>query len=373
MVATDIDNRVTRSSGRSTSTALPGHSTSTETQPSSLEEISAPIIDPTLMDPQQDIFVMPVDVELQELLESSERRFPAGTSLNERLHFLVELHLQVCDLDYAQLSDYVLSLNSNFLSLCSTSRQQNLTSLVVQVEARIARLRSSIAVQAVPVVPQPLAPSTSRSGMYKRLNSLKNYPIITTGDVFWLDLQRHADANGLTTLPERLAHFHQAIVTDRPLMTWFENTIKPRILTISLEELQDLFFIQTLSPYWLSARLIKLCQGSYREAELLRSSNSRFSSADINGKFDVNSTSESSAWLRSLYLALLPLCVRTKIPVEQINSSTSLLELKSKVAHFHPEPVPSFTWQHPSFAQGFSHVLIALETNLRSQFLVNPQ
>jgi hypothetical protein len=83
--------------------------------------------------------------------------------------------------------------------------------------------------------------------MYKRLNSLKNYPIITTGDVFWLDLQRHADANGLTTLPERLAHFHQAIVTDRPLMTWFENTIKPRILTVSLEELQDLFFIQTLS------------------------------------------------------------------------------------------------------------------------------
>jgi hypothetical protein len=53
--------------------------------------------------------------------------------------------------------------------------------------------------------------------MYKRLNSLKNYPIITTGDVFWLDLQRHADANGLTTLHERLAHFHQAIVTDRPL------------------------------------------------------------------------------------------------------------------------------------------------------------
>jgi hypothetical protein len=62
-------------------------------------------------------------------------------------------------------------------------------------------------------------------------------------------------------------------------------------LTISLEELQDLFFVQTLSPYWLSARLIKLCQVSYREAELLRSFNSRFSSAVINGKFDVNSTS----------------------------------------------------------------------------------
>jgi hypothetical protein len=112
----------------------------------------------------------------------------------------VDFHLQVCDLDYAQLPDYVISLNSNFLSLFSTARQQTLALLVVQVEARIARLRSSIAVQSVPLATPALAPITSRSGMYKRLNSLINYPLITTGDVFWLDLQRHADANGLTTL-----------------------------------------------------------------------------------------------------------------------------------------------------------------------------
>jgi hypothetical protein len=199
---------------------------------------------------------MPVDIELQELLESSELRFPAGTYLHERLSFLVDLHLQVCDLEYAQLPPYAMELNSTFLSLFSHHRQQSLASLVIQIEAQILRLRSSIAIQAVPIVPQALpASSPSMSGMYKRLNSLKNYPLMTTGDVFWLDLQRHADANGLSTLPERLAHFHQAIVTDRPLMTWFENAIKPRILTITLEELQALFFIRTLSPYWLSARL----------------------------------------------------------------------------------------------------------------------
>jgi hypothetical protein len=349
MSVTDNENRITRSSGRSASTALPGPSTSIELLPPPIAEIMEPPADPTShSDLPQDTFTLPVDTELQDLLTSSERRFPPGTPLNDRLRFLVDLHLQVCDLDYAQLPENVMALNSNFLSLFSTARQQTLALLVVQVEARIARLRSSIAVQSVPLATPTLSPPSSQSGMYKRLNSLKNYPLITTGDVFWLDLQRHADANGLTTLPERLAHFHQAIVTDRPLMTWFENTIKPRILTISLEELQDLFFIQTLSPYWLSARLIKLCQVTYRESELLRSFNSRFSSAVINGKFDVNSISESSAWLRSLYLALLPLCVRTKIPVEQINSSTSLLELMSKVAHFHHEPVPHFTWQHPA-------------------------
>jgi hypothetical protein len=96
---------------------------------------------------------------------------------------------------------------------------------------------------------------------------------MTTGDVFWLDLQRHADANGRTTLQERLSHFHHAIINDRPLMTWYEHTIKPRLFTITLEDLQDLLFIQTLSPYWLLARLIKLRQISYRGTELLRSFN----------------------------------------------------------------------------------------------------
>jgi hypothetical protein len=120
--------------------------------------------------------------------------------------------------------------------------------------------------------------------------------------VFWLDLKRHADANGFSTLQERLAHFHQSMVTDRQLMNWFENTIKSRLSTISLEEPQALLFIQTLSPYWLSARLVTLCQISYREAELLRSFYSRLSSAAINEKFDVHLVLDEFAWLRSLYL-----------------------------------------------------------------------
>jgi hypothetical protein len=115
-----------------------------------------------------------------------------------------------------------------------------------------------------------------------------------------------------------------------------------------LRPIQDLFFIQTLSPYWLSARLIKLCQISYRESELLRSFNSRFSSAAVNGKFDVHSTADSSSWLRSLYLALSPLSVRTKIPLDQITTASYLLELMIRVAHYHPELVPNLMWQHPT-------------------------
>jgi hypothetical protein len=103
MTATDTENRITRISERSTSTAPPGPSTSTAPQPSSLEEIIEIPIDPIPLDPPQDIFIMPVDVELQDLIESSERRFPGGTSLDERLRVLVELHVQICDLDYAQI------------------------------------------------------------------------------------------------------------------------------------------------------------------------------------------------------------------------------------------------------------------------------
>ena len=114
MTATDNDNRVTRSSGRSDSTSLPGPSTSIELLSPPLVEILEQPADPTLSDLPQNNFTLPVDTELQDLLASSERRFPPGTSLNERLRFLVDLHLQVCDLDYAQLPDNVISLNSNF-------------------------------------------------------------------------------------------------------------------------------------------------------------------------------------------------------------------------------------------------------------------
>jgi hypothetical protein len=127
MAATDIDNRITRSSGRSASTSLPGPSTSIELLSPPIAEILEQPADPTLTDLPQDNFTLPVDTELQDLLASSERRFPPGTSLNERLRFLVDLHLQGCDLDYAQLPDNVISLNSNFLSLFSTARQQTLS------------------------------------------------------------------------------------------------------------------------------------------------------------------------------------------------------------------------------------------------------
>jgi hypothetical protein len=187
MSVTDNENRITRSSGRSASSAPPGPSTSIEPPIAELMETPADTTSPS--DLPQDPLALPVDTELQDLLISSERRFPPGTPLNDRLRFLVDLHLQVCDLDYAQLPENVMALNSNFLSLFSTARQQALSSLVVQVEARISRLRSSIAVQSVPLSTPTLSPPSSQSGMYKRLNSLKNYPIITTGDVFWLDLQ----------------------------------------------------------------------------------------------------------------------------------------------------------------------------------------
>jgi hypothetical protein len=52
-----------------------------------------PPADPILPDLPQDIFTLPVDMELQDLLASSERRFPPGTSLDERLRFLMDLHL----------------------------------------------------------------------------------------------------------------------------------------------------------------------------------------------------------------------------------------------------------------------------------------
>jgi hypothetical protein len=204
------------------------------------------------------------------------------------LQFHLDLHLRLCDLDLAELPRQPTSEGQVFSLNFLNRRQEAITSLITLTEGRIIRLRSSLALHSVPALPPVALPSSSQSGMYKRLNSLKTYPVMTTGDVFWLDLQLHADANGLTTLNERLAHFHQAIVTDRPLMNWYENTIKPRLATLTLEDLQDLFFIQTLSPYWLSARLVKLCQISYRESELLRSFNSRFSSAAVNGKFDVH-------------------------------------------------------------------------------------
>jgi hypothetical protein len=87
-------------------------------------------------------------------------------------------------------------------------------------------------------------------------------------------------------------------------MRWYETTVKPRIPDITLEELQDAFFTQTLNPYWLSARLIKLCQMAYREGVLLRNFNNRFADAAVNGRFDVHGCSPHHVWLKSLYLAI---------------------------------------------------------------------
>jgi hypothetical protein len=116
---------------------------------------------------------------------------------------------------------------------------------------------------------------------------MKYYPVMTSsGDLFWRDVERHADVNGLSTHVERLAHFHHAIVPNAQLMRWYETTVKPRLPDITLEELQDAFFAQTLNPYWLSVRLIILCQMAYREAELLRNFNNRFAEAAVNGRFD---------------------------------------------------------------------------------------
>jgi hypothetical protein len=94
MVATEIDNRVTRSSVRAPSTSQAGPGTSNEPLPYSLEEVTTPIVTTPFPDPQPETFVLPVDDERQVLMEFSERRFAPGTSLDDRLRFLVDLHLQ---------------------------------------------------------------------------------------------------------------------------------------------------------------------------------------------------------------------------------------------------------------------------------------
>jgi hypothetical protein len=146
-------------------------------------------------------------------------------------------------------------------------------------------LRTSLSLQQFQPSPPSSAPSTSSNvNMYKRLSNLKNYlnPATSARDTFWLDLQRHADANGITSMKERLAHFQQSILNNRPLMDRFDHTIQPLGNNLTLDILQNLFFTQTLSPYWLSARLIKLCRVSFRESELIRTFNNRFSAAAVN-------------------------------------------------------------------------------------------
>jgi hypothetical protein len=43
-------------------------------------------------------------------------------------------------------------------------------------------------------------------------------------------------------MKERLAHFHQSILNNRPLIDWFDHTIQPLGNNLTLDILQNLFF-----------------------------------------------------------------------------------------------------------------------------------
>jgi hypothetical protein len=203
MQSSQLDNRVTRSSARPTPSAPAPPSSSTdpviETVPVSVIDLpETPAIVPNPVDH------LPPDEEIAILTADSDHRFAPGTSIDVRLQFLMALNLRLCDLDLAEIPPQLNSESQVFLLTFLNRRQNALTSLLTLTETRILRLRSSLAIHSAPVIAPSSSPSLSQSGMYKRLNSLKNYPVMTTCDVFWLDHQRHAHANGLTTLNERL-------------------------------------------------------------------------------------------------------------------------------------------------------------------------
>jgi hypothetical protein len=177
-------------------------------------------------------------------------------------HYLM-LHADLCDLDFAEFSPDMNLLSAPLLADFSSRRELNLSQLKADLETRMASLNPSLALQQFITPPLASTPSeASTLNMHKMLLTLKNYPnpSTSTGDTFWLDLQRHADANGISSMKERLAHLHQSILNHRPLMDWFDHTIQPLGNNLTLDVLQTLVFTRTLSHYKLSARLIKLCR-----------------------------------------------------------------------------------------------------------------
>jgi hypothetical protein len=106
----------------------------------------------------------------------------------------------------------------------------------------------------------------SSDKLYRKLSSLKSYPNVTKlrPDTFWRHLARHAKTNGIIGDAERSAHFYHAIQMDDSLMPWHETHVETIKSQISVEDLEDLFLTQTMSPYWLSERLMDLTMIQYK-------------------------------------------------------------------------------------------------------------
>jgi hypothetical protein len=202
-------------------------------------------------------------------------RHPLGTDPAVRLAAAKELYGLAVDLDEAPGPSEVL-YSQSVLDQFFFKRSTFIVSMLKTLDERIAKIARLMEHLAPSLPTRSVAQLTTPNDIYRKLAHMKNFPAFTTGDVFWRDLERHATANGITTDADRQVHFHSALsIADPTLKTWFETSIQP-LMPISMEQLQDLLFKQTLSPYWLSDKLIMLCRLSYREQELVKVFNSRF-------------------------------------------------------------------------------------------------
>jgi hypothetical protein len=89
---------------------------------------------------------LPPDEAITTLTADSNHRFAPGTSLEARLQFHLDLHLRLCDLDLAELPPQMTPESPIFSLNFLNRRQEAITSLLTLTEARIIRLRSSLAI-----------------------------------------------------------------------------------------------------------------------------------------------------------------------------------------------------------------------------------
>jgi hypothetical protein len=129
-------------------------------------------------------------------------------------------------------------------------------------------------------------------------------------------------------------------------MRWHETHVETIKSQISVEDLEDLFLTQTMSPYWLSERLMDLTMIQYKPRERLREYNTRFSEAVGDCRRDVYSDKPGDLWLRDIYLAKLPDAVRTKLPKKQAMDYANLHKLLETTAKVHPEAVVAYQVKH---------------------------
>jgi transposase InsO family protein len=293
--------------------------------------------------------------KLQEELPSSCSQSEATSAHFEKLQLLNRLFsVPLTDAERTTLSP------AEAMAL-STERKDAIYPVLVKYKKEAALLAEVASVQDI-MVKRSKGDHNDRSkdNLYLKLATFKNYPDVKKlrSDIFWRDLSRHAWNNGITESKERLAHFYRAIQGDNGLMRWHETHVQPKIGTLTVEELKDLFFTQTMSPYWQSERLIDLCEISYRPKELVREYNTRFSEAVGDCSRNVYSEAKEDQWLRELYLGKLPTAIRAKLPFKKAEDYINLHALCESAATMHPEAPQGFTIQAPKCRQDCSHRLL---------------